>query len=731
MKKFIRLHRIEQTLFGGLLLFFNIYTQAQNPHGIITIKAGVVLNIGKKATFVTNSNIDNRGTLTNAGTIVLNGNSGQSFPGTSGSIPLMNILEVKNTGAGITLNQGIKIKKELRLTSGNLALGNYDITIQSDSVQTAAVSAIGAGAGVSYGTGKFVVERFIKVGTTGHGKSWQFLSVPANGQTIRNCWQEAGAASVGYGTQLTNPLGTAAGYDLSTPGTSIKTYVSATNSYDQGPSSTSALINNTKGYMLFVRGDRTVASGSGTVPTILRIKGTLFTPASPPPALSITGGKFESVGNPYASQIDFTQLTRTGGVDNIFYTWDPTLAGSYGVGGYQTISATNAWVSVPGGGNYAGVHKNIESGQAFFVHSTATTGTIGFTENAKTGASKLLNRNATGARLTTTRQFMRSTLLTNTGTIADGNATAFDTNLSNAVDGDDALKIINGGENFGLKRDSSILAIEGRKLIATTDTLFYFTNHLQQQTYTILLVPENMDQTKNAWLVDNFLQMQTPVSLNDSNRINFNVTTDPLSSQTDRFMLVFAPQNLLAVSATTLHAVRNIDGTIAVNWKTTAENNIKKYVVEKSVDDITFNAIGTKDILINNGAEATYIFKDEFPFAGNNFYRIKIEYLNGAIKYSEVVKIAIDKIVSGISLYPNPTVGRSLNFYFDHQFFGNYNIKLVNQVGQTIWASKIFCDNNIGRKFTVELPKNIAAGKYHLSLSGNGGKSFKTYLILL
>ena len=61
-----------------------------------------------------------------------------------------------------------------------------------------------------------------------------------------------------------------------------------------------------------------------------------------------------------------------------------------------------------------------------------------------------------------------------------------------------------------------------------------------------------MDVTKQAWLVDNFMQSQKLISLVDSNAINFNVTNDPVSSSPDRFMLVFKPPTVLAVSATTL-----------------------------------------------------------------------------------------------------------------------------------------------------------------------------------
>ena len=729
MKKYKNLQIVYNILLIILPVFYFAGLQAQNPRGIITIKAGTVLNIGKNACLVTNSNINNKGTLINEGSIVLNGNSAQSFPGITGSIPLMNVLEIKNSSSGITLNQAIKIDKELKLTNGNLALGNYDITIRSTAGKTAAVSAIGVGAGISYGTGRFIVERFINVGTVGHTKSWQLLAVPANGKTINECWQESGAATIGFGTQITHPLGTAAGYDASTANTSIKTYNSATNSFDQGPASTSTLINNAKGYMLFVRGDRTVATGTGTVPTTLRIKGTLFTPANPPAVINVSSGKYESVGNPYASQIDFTQLTKTGGVNNVFYTWDPSLYGSYGVGGYQTMSATNLWIPVPGGGNYTGVQKTIESGQAFFVHSTGSAGSISFSESVKTGNSKLVHRTAVNSTINA-RQFIRSWLLTAGGLIIDGNAAAFDADLSNEVNAEDALKFMNGGINFGLKRENKLLAVEGRSFIANTDTLFYYTNNLLQQPYRILIIPENIDARKQLWLVDNFLQTQTMVSLNDSTYVNFSVTADPLSAATNRFMLVFKTQTILGVSATTLRAARNADGSIAVYWNTANENNIDNYIVEKSENGIAFKTIIKQNILMNNGAYAGYSFQDILPFKENNFYRIKITFKNGSHTYSNIVKVEPLKTAADISVYPNPVTGKLLNLYFSNQTSGVYNVVVINANAQKVWSNSILYNGSNG-KLIVELPRSLSAGNYFIALMNKEGKTFETAFILL
>ena len=703
---------------------------AYTKNGTLTIGKSAVFTIGKNAALITNSNINNIGTLSNQGSLILNGDTTQMFPGLGGSIPFMNKLEFNNTGTGVILNQHLRIDKELKLRNGKLSLGNYDITIKSMASQTAAVSAMGAGASVEYGTGRFIVERFINLGNNGHNKSWQFLAVPAVGQTIRNTWQESGAATVGYGTQITGPYGIAGGYDVYSSTPSLKTYVSATNSYDQGPSSTSSLINNPKGYMLFVRGDRTVASGNGTSPTTLRVKGTLFTPQNPPTTINVASAKFESVGNPYASQIDFTQLSITGGVDNTFYTWDPNLVGMYGLGGYQTMSATNSWIPVPGGGNYTGVHKTIESGQAFFVRSTSVAGTISFSENVKTGSSKLVNRNFTDTSYIS-RQAIQTSLLTNSGILADGNSAVFSHRYGNEIDGNDAIKIMNGGENFGINRDGKIFAVEARGLITHSDTIFYFISRLRQQPYRFLFEPENMDVTKAAWLVDNYLNTQTVVSTSNPTKISFVVTNDPLSAVADRFMLVFRPQSVLGITSTALEANRNTDGSIKINWTTTVEKNVQQYTVEKSINNIAYKEVTIKNIVSNNEGTVNYGVTDVNPFDEINYYRIKINSLNGEVNYSNIVKVDALKKESAISLYPNPVTGKTLNIYFKTTNTGNYQVALVNKVGQKIWSGSFYNNNNNDRKISVILPKSVAPGSYVLLLSDKTGKEINLPFILL
>ena len=666
------------------------------------------------------------------GAIEMNGTTAQTIPANIFQANAVKDLVINNTSvAGIDIGGALDIYGSLTFSGAGKNLSTNDIlTFKSTAVNTARLGNI-TGNNI---TGKATVERFINTGITGgqHLKSWQFLSVPTTGQTINAAWQEGNAAGAnakpGYGTQISSPK-FPNGFDVTSPVPSLKSYLSATDQWDAGPANTSSLIDNTKGYFLFVRGDRSVLSGSGTSPTTLRTKGILYTPANPPPATTVNAGKYESVGNPYASQVDFTQLTRSGGVDNLFYAWDPSLAGAYGVGGYQTVSAANGWIPVPGAGQYSGVHKTIESGQAFFVHATGSAGTISFSENAKATSNVLVNFRQDISGGMGTRQFFRTTLLTGTGKVADGNAAAFDNDISNGVDGEDALKLLNGGENFGLQREGKILAVEARSLVNANDTLFYNMRNLKQQAYSLLFAPENMDNRLSAYLADKFLQTQTVLSITDTTVVTIAVTANPASAAADRFMVIFQPQAVLPVTIISVSATRNPDKTITINWKAANEINLLNYNVERSTDGKNFSSINVQRSKAGNGGEAVYVYADTNPLTVDYYYRIKANDLDGKFTYSGIVKVAAIKQPASIGVYPNPVEDKRMILHFTDPVLGTYQVKLSSNLGQLIKneAVTISTPNTIK---TIILAQNTAVGTYQLSITApDGSKKIQQVIV--
>ena len=70
--------------------------------------------------------------------------------------------------------------------------------------------------------------------------------------------------------------------------------------------------------------------------------------------------------------------------------------------------------------------------------------------------------------------------------LADGNMILFDDFYSNAVDGYDARKMTNFGENFGITKNNVLLAIEKRQIIRTDDSITYEMTGLKNIQYKIL-----------------------------------------------------------------------------------------------------------------------------------------------------------------------------------------------------------------------------------------------------
>jgi type IX secretion system substrate protein len=301
--------------------------------------------------------------------------------------------------------------------------------------------------------------------------------------------------------------------------------------------------------------------------------------------------------------------------------------------------------------------------------------------------------------------------------MADGNTVAFNNNYSNNIDGHDALKLLNAGENFGLKRSGKTLSIEARKVATASDTIFYNMSNMAQRIYQLRFAPENMESSGlNAFLLDKYLNTSTPLSLSDSTFINIAITSNAATSAADRFKVVFRQMEALPVTFTTIKATQK-DISVLVEWNVENESGMQQYEVEKSSDGTNFLQAGIVAAL-NKGA-ASYSWTDTNPIEGNNYYRIKSVSKDGKINYTKILKVVIGNLTANISVYPNPVTDGAIHLQMKNEASGVYGIKLMNSLGQVIFISKIaHAENNSTETISAgQLPKGI----YQLEVIKPGG----------
>ncbi|MEI8053839.1 MAG: hypothetical protein WCH52_08845 [Bacteroidota bacterium] len=649
---------------------------------------------------------------------------------------LLNLIIGNNSTSGVSLGGPLDIYRSLSFSVEGIKLNTNDkLTFKSTATETAWIGNL---------TGKTIignvsVERFIPSGIS-HTKSWQFVSVPLSGnQTINQAWQDTAVLLnqnryPGYGTIITSNNGgstsgaTSLGFDIYTPaGGTMKTYSSTDSSWIGVPSAFVPIANK-KGYFVFVRGDRSVTTSTATsVPTVLRAKGKLYTASAGelPPSSIISANKFESIGNPFASAIDFRYITRRldGSIDNSFYVWDPLLAGTNNLGGYQTISSVNGYRPIPGGtANYSGLIPctKIQSGQAFFMHSTGVNsgGAVSFSEEAKIAGTQNAFRNED---FNTTSQSLQAFLFTASGInnrLADGNFIAFDSAYTNDYNSEDALKIMNSGENFGIKLNNNIVSLESRKSPVINDTIFYTVGNLKKQAYQLRLIAFNLNPVNTMpFLVDRYTHNEFMLVHNDTSYFNFVVNDELSSSAADRFFVMFKPMNALPVDFVNVNAVNLKLHTNKIIWQVAQQKNIISYDIERSINGLNFNLI--KSITNNQPfiEAVTYQYLDDCAFENNNYYRIKAIELGGNIIYSKIVNVKTQPDESLFSVYPNPVTEKTIHLFYKAKTINpkRFNCKLINTNGQVLLNENlIFSDQN--NEIKIKLNDNIASGIYKLLL---------------
>lgn len=664
---------------------------------------------------IVHGNLSKTGSCTfvhNDGTVIFNGTVAQNY---NSSFPQMTFNNLANANnASLNVNDGLSVVKKLLFDDNSKINLNADITLKSDKNRTANVAKISANVTISYNTGLFVVERYINSGNApgSHGKSWQFLSAPAFGETIFNSWQEHGDNAVtGFGTWITDPLGAVNGFDALSISPSIKKFNSLNQSWE-GIGSTTISVSDAEGYFLYVRGDRTVRDAATSAnAAILRVRGKLFRGNQTP--INVAANSYQSIGNPYASVIDFSKLVASN-IDNSFYVWDPSIPGNYNGGGYQTVAASTGFIAVPGGSSiYASNtdYRNIQSGQAFMVHnSSLATGLVQFTEDCKMAdGHHLVHRE--GAE----RQMFFASLYNKEGLLADGNAVVFDEDFSNNTDGDDAAKMPNSSENFGIKTNNKNLAIEARQPVSRPDTIFYHLHNLKQQDYRLAFVSKNINQQLSASLTDRFLKTETPVSLSDSTWFDFSITSDASSYAADRFFVAFVPvlmERTLPLTFTSVNAYQK-NKNILVEWKVENENNIDHYEIDHSVDGDRFLLREDKNALDLKENSNSYL--DENPASGNNFYRVRGIDKKGDTVISPLVRVFIEKTKASISILSNPVEGDIIKLLFTNYPTGKYQLNIYNTSGELMQRKTIVL---IGESeyHDFRMSKIWPKGIYHLEI---------------
>jgi hypothetical protein len=455
-------------------------------------------------------------------------------------------------------------------------------------------------------------------------RAWRLTTAPLRSSTsnisVFDTWQNGGVYEAGKGTLVTAPKGGAnEGIDANAKN-SLKTFNASSQSLQNiNNTKTSPLIttaNNAanKSYFVFIRGDRDTANlkPSNKNATTLSATGELQTGDQSFAVLDKLD-EFTLVGNPYAALVDFGKVVKNNVYDR-FYAFDPTIGEA---GAYTVVDRPDGNTLYSAAVPASSQTQVIQLNQAILVQTSDASGgaSVVFNEASKTTVanSTVIFRTSDNNPATFTSN-LYGVYSPDSVKLFDGNRAVFSSDYLPQVDGKDIRKLENFGENFGLVRNEAVLAIEKRPFISNSDTLFLKLWNTTARDYRFQFNAANFPTSLSASLEDSYLKTSTPLSLNEPTTVSFNVTADPASASSNRFMVVFKP--------TAAPLIVNSSASINVYPNPVKGNNI--------------------NVQLNNQPKGTYTVQI-FGTSGQQIFNKVVEHPGGSFNHSLQLGVGVSK----------------------------------------------------------------------------------------
>lgn len=182
---------------------------------------------------------------------------------------------------------------------------------------------------------------------------------------------------------------------------------------------------------------------------------------------------------------------------------------------------------------------------------------------------------------------------------------------------------------------------------------------------------------------------------------------------------------VLPMQITSFEALPAHDGTVTIRWVAENESATDKYILERSANGSTWEAIKTISATGNGGVQK-YVTQDPNPLYPVSYYRIQQVTANNTTTYSQMVVAKMDEAINNTFVStPNPA-RESVNITFrENALPQNISVELLNNMGVRVPVKPDFNGNII----SLKLPA-LSNGIYFLNVYIKGIKHSRKILIV-
>lgn len=147
---------------------------------------------------------------------------------------------------------------------------------------------------------------------------------------------------------------------------------------------------------------------------------------------------------------------------------------------------------------------------------------------------------------------------------------------------------------------------------------------------------------------------------------------------------------------------------VVIKWESSMEDNLSYYVLERSVDGITFSSLATVTPTGGIDVISAYEYLDSDPFVGRSYYRLRSVDLDGFEEVFEVKSVDATDIARKVTLFPVPVTGKTLNVKLNFVSALPTLVRVITSLGKPL-IEKTFS----GNEAVVDLT-DLSPGVYYI-----------------
>lgn len=161
-----------------------------------------------------------------------------------------------------------------------------------------------------------------------------------------------------------------------------------------------------------------------------------------------------------------------------------------------------------------------------------------------------------------------------------------------------------------------------------------------------------------------------------------------------------------------------------LTWMTASEINNDYFIIEKSIDGINFENIGTVRGNGNSSTKMSYQFKDYVRTSNIEYYRLSQVDYNGVKMV--LGTITLERDLDVISVFPNPSNG-DLNINFGKKHYRNCTLEFIGVTGRIV-TEKIEMTTSNTYKSTIF--KELDNGLYYLLIKDSNDNVIESIKVI-